>query len=109
MRATKIVALVTLAAVATAGFAAAAYAGQSIWGTASPGRGAEFAAMPEAGLTHNQAGADHPPEFAAGSGQPDDVPPEDVPPEDAGMPAELPEQASDEADSHYPPAGGPPA
>ena len=104
MRTTKFVALVTLAAVATAGFAAAAYAGQSVWGTANPGQGAEHAAMPEAGMTHNQAGAVHPPEdVGGGSGQPDDVPPED-----AGMPAELPEQASDEADTHFPPETGKP-
>jgi hypothetical protein len=95
MRTTKIVALVTLAVVGCAGLGAAAYAGQSIWGPANPGKGTDHAAMPEAGLEHNQAGAVHPPED---SGQPDDVPPED-----AGMPDALPEQASDEADTHFPP------
>src|SRR5258706_857358 len=101
MRTSKIVALVTLAVVASAGFAAAAYAGQSVWGTANPGQGATHAAMPEAGMTHNQAGATHPPEFANGSGQPDDKPPAD-----AGAPDSLPDQASDEADTHYPPTHG---
>lgn len=95
MRKGTLVALVGLAALATAGLAAAAYAGQSVWGDANPGEGANHAAMPAAGLDHNQAGAEHPPEFA---GQPDDVPPED-----AGMPDALPDEASDEADSHYPP------
>jgi hypothetical protein len=95
MRTSKIVALVTLAVVASAGLGAAAYAGQSVWGTANPGQGLDHAAMPEAGLTHNQAGAVHPPED---SGQPDDVPPAD-----AGAPDSLPDQASDEANTHYPP------
>lgn len=98
MRKTSLAAIVTLALVGTAGFAVAAYAGQSIWGTANPGQGADHASMPTAGADHNQAGAVHPPEFANGSGQPDDVPPED-----AGMPDSLPDQASDEADTHYPP------
>ena len=98
MRTSKIVALVTLAVVASAGFAAAAYAGQSVWGTANPGKGTDHAAMPDSGLTHNQAGASHPPEFANGTGQPDDVPPAD-----AGAPDALPDQASDEANTHYPP------
>lgn len=106
MRTTKIVALVTLAVVATAGIGAAAYAGQSIWGLANPGQGADHAAMPQAGQDHNQAGAEHPPVFA---GPPEGTPPEDagqpddVPPADAGMPDALPEQASDEADTHFPP------
>jgi hypothetical protein len=66
--------------------------------------------MPQAGQDHNQAGAEHPPVFANETGQPDDLPPEDsgqpddVPPADAGMPDALPEQASDEAGTHFPPA-----
>ncbi|HEX9710816.1 MAG TPA: hypothetical protein VGB42_12730 [Candidatus Thermoplasmatota archaeon] len=107
MRKTHMALLLGLAVVASAGLAGAAYAGQSIWGDANPGMGADHAAMPEAGEMHNQAGAAHPPEFA---GQPDDVPPEgagqpdDVPPADAGAPDELPEEADDHAREHYPPA-----
>lgn len=88
--------LLGLAMVASAGLAGAAYAGQSIWGDANPGQGAQHAAMPEAGAEHHQAGMAHPPE---GAGQPDDVPPED-----AGAPDALPDQANDEAREHYPPA-----
>lgn len=98
MRKTQLAMLMGLALVAAAGAATAAYAGQSIWGTNNPGQGADHAAMPAAGLEHNQAGAEHPPEFANGTGQP-----EDVPPEDAGAPESLPEQADENAQANYPP------
>ena len=96
MRKTHVALLLGLAVVTAAGLAGAAYAGQSVWGDANPGLGMEHAALPAAGAEHNQAGLTHPPE---GTGQPDDVPPAD-----AGAPDALPEQANDEADTHYPPA-----
>jgi hypothetical protein len=96
MRKSILAALMGLALVGTAGVAAAAYAGQSIWGDANPGQGSDHAAMPEAGAIHNQAGAEHPPEDAGA-------------PEDAGMPAELPEQADSHAQENYPPSTGRPA
>ncbi len=96
MRKTTIAAIVGLAVVASAGLTAAAYAGQSVWGDANPGQGAEHAKMPAAGLEHNQAGAEHPPAFAG--------PPEETPPADTGQPDELPEQANEHAQENYPPA-----
>lgn len=110
MRKTHIAIVMGLVLVVGAGAATAAYAGQSIWGTSNPGSGAEHAAMPAAGADHNQAGAEHPPEFANGDGQPEGVPPEDpgnsgdAPPADAGMPDSLPEQANEHAQENYPPA-----
>ena len=96
MRKAILVAVMGLVLVGSAGVAAAAYAGQSIWGDANPGQGSSHAAMPEAGATHNQAGAQHPPEHAG-------------PPEDAGQPAELPAQANSHAQDNYPPSTGRPA
>jgi hypothetical protein len=104
MRKTHLAIVMGLALVVAAGAATAAYAGQSIWGTSNPGRGAEHAAMPAAGADHNQAGAEHPPEFANGGGQPDGVPPEDPGNSgDAGMPDSLPDQANEHAQANYPP------
>jgi len=90
MRKAILVAVMGLVLVGSAGVAAAAYAGQSIWGDANPGQGSSHEAMPEAGATHNQAGAQHPPA-------------------DNGQPAELPAQANSHAQDNYPPSTGRPA
>jgi len=116
MRTKHIAAIVGLALVASAGLAAATYAGKSIWGGNNPGQGGLHAAMPDAAAENNKAGANHPvpdhnetgddagDENETGDGgscegnetaegaQPDDVPPAhatDGVPED-GKPADVP-------------------
>ena len=73
--------IVGLALVASAGLAAATFQGRSIWGGNNPGQGGDHAAMPDAALEHNRAGANHPTpgngsagggDDGAGSGEPDD-------------------------------------